>query len=226
MALRATDLLPDEIDSLKALLAHERTTYTSALSARDDEIERLRAQLRLLLLQRFAAKSERVEGDSPQLGLFDEAEVDATDQTDEASTVITTVAGHTRARGHRRALPAQLPREEVVHELAEADKICPHDGTRLVVMGEESSEQLDIIPASIRVLHHRRLKYACPCCHQHVVTAPLPAQPIPKSQASPGLLASITTAKYADAQPLYRHAVRAHWLRGLAPDPGTLDGAV
>ena len=208
MALLATDLLPDEIDSLKALLAHERTTYTSALSARDDEIERLRAQLRLLLSQRFGAKSERVEGDGPQLGLFDEAEVEAQTEADDDTVVVTTVAGHTRARGHRRALPAHLPREEVVHDLAEADKTCPHDGTRLVVMGEQTCEQLDIIPASIRVLHHRRLKYACPCCHQHVVTAAMPAQPLPKSQASAGLLASIATAKYADAQPLYRQSTQ------------------
>ena len=204
MALLATNLLPDDIEALKTIVEHERSQRLTA----QEEIERLRAQLRLLLAQRFAAKSERVEGDSPQLGLFDEAEVDATDQTDEASTVITTVAGHTRARGHRRALPAHLPREEVVHDLAEADKTCPHDGTRLVVMGEETCEQLDIIPASIRVLHHRRLKYACPCCRQHVVTAGLPPQPIPKSQASPGLLASITTAKYADAQPLYRQSTQ------------------
>ena len=208
MALRATDLLPDEIDSLKALLAHERTTYTSALSARDEEIERLRVQLRLLLAQRFSVKSERVEGDSPQLGLFDEAEVEAQRATDDDAAVITTVAGHTRARGHRRPLPAHLPREEVVHDLAEADKTCPHDGTRLVVMGEETSEQLDIIPAQICVLHHRRLKYACPCCHQHVATAALPAQPIPKSQASAGLLAFVATTKFVDGVPLYRQSTQ------------------
>lgn len=162
----------------------------------------------MLLAQRFGAKSERVEGDSPQLGLFDEAEVDAEIEAEEDDAAVTTVAGHTRARGHRHPLPAHLPREEIVHDLAEADKTCPHDGTRLEVMGEETSEQLDIIPASIRVLHHRRLKYACPCCRQHVVTASMPAQPIPKSQASPGLLASIATAKYADAQPLYRQSTQ------------------
>ena len=122
--------------------------------------------------------------------------------------MFTVIAGHTRAPGHRRPLPAHLPREVVVHDLAEADKTCPHDGTPLVVMGEETCEQLDIIPAQIRVLHHRRLKVACPCCRQHVVTAAMPAQPLPKSQASAGLLASITTAKYADAQPLYRQSTQ------------------
>jgi len=112
------------------------------------------------------------------------------------------VAGHARRRGHRQALPSHLPREEVVHDLAEVDKVCPHDGTQLKVMGEETSEQLDIVPAQVRVLHHRRLTYACPCCRQHVVTARLPPQPIPKSQASAGLLASVAVAKYADALPL------------------------
>jgi transposase len=178
------------------------------LSARDAEIERLRSQVRLLLSQRFGAKSERVEGDSAQLGLFDEAEVEGQGEDDTDAGAVTTVAGHTRARGHRRPLPAHLPREEVVHDLPDADKHCPHDGTPLEAMGEETCEQLDIVPARIRVLHHRRLKYACPCCRQHVVTAPMPAQPLPKSQASAGLLASIATAKYVDAQPLYRQSTQ------------------
>jgi transposase len=193
-------LLTEDVEELKGLLAQTRARYETALTARDEEIERLRSQLRLLLAQRFAPKSERVVEDSAQLGLFNEAEVEA--EREDAPVV--TVSSHTRVRGHRRPLPAHLPREEVVHDVAEADKVCPHDGTRLTVMGEETSEQLDIIPASIRVLHHRRLTYSCPCCHEHVVTAPLPAQPMPKSQASPGLLASIATAKYVDAQPLYR----------------------
>ena len=208
MAMPVTDLLPDEIEALKAIIAHDRATHTTALSARDEEIERLRSQLRLLLAQRFGAKSERVEGDSPQLGLFDEAEVDAAMQAEEDSAAVTTVAGHTRARGHRRPLPAHLPREVIIHDLRDADKTCPHDGTRLEVMGEETSEQLDIVPAKIRVLHHRRLKVACPCCRQHVVTAAMPAQPLPKSQASAGLLAFVATAKFVDGMPLYRQSTQ------------------
>jgi transposase len=195
-------LLPDEVDSLKAIIAHERETKAAALSARDAEIERLRAQVRLLLAQRFGPKAERVAtAENPQLGLFNEAETDA---DEDAAKTVTTVAGHARRRGHRRALPSHLPREEVVHDLAEADKVCPHDGTPLTVMGEETSEQLDIVPAQVRVLHHRRLTYACPCCRQHMVTAAMPPQPIPKSQASAGLLATVAVAKYADALPLYR----------------------
>ena len=200
----ASERLPDDVEALKALVEQERGQRRSA----HEEIERLRGQLRLLLAQRFGAKSERVEEDSPQLGLFDEAESEAQADAAEATAAVTAVAGHTRSRGHRRPLPAALPREEVVHDLADADKRCPHDGTPLEVMGEETREQLDIVPAKICVLHHRRLKYACPCCRGHVVTAPMSAQPLPKSQASAGLLATIAVAKYADAVALYRQSTQ------------------
>ena len=204
MAMRSSEQLPDDVETLKTIIETERATHVTALA----EIDRLRAQIRLLLAQRFGAKSERVATDSPQLGLFNEAEADAVADSTADTATVTTVTGHRRARGHRRPLPAHLPREEVVHDLADTDKRCPYDGTRLTVMGEETCEQLDIVPARIRVLHHRRLKYACPCCRQYVVTASMPAQPLPKSQASPGLLASIATAKYADAQPLYRQSTQ------------------
>jgi transposase len=92
----------------------------------------------------------------------------------------------------------------VNHDLPDEQKRCPHDGTPLEVIGAERSEQLDIVPAKVQVLAHIRRKYACPCCREHVVTAPLPAQPIPKSQASPGLLAHVAVSKYMDALPLHR----------------------
>jgi transposase len=84
--------------------------------------------------------------------------------------------------------------------------VCAHDGTTLTCIGEDTSEQLDIVPARIKVIVHRRKKYACPCCQQNVVSAPLPAQPIPKAQASAGLLAFIAVSKYLDHLPLYRQA--------------------
>jgi len=70
-------------------------------------------------------------------------------------------------------------------------------------MSEVISEQLDIIPAKIQVIRHIRKQYACRC-GQCIKLAPLPAQPIPKSMASPGLLAHVTVSKYQDALPLYR----------------------
>ncbi|MGH9486039.1 MAG: IS66 family transposase, partial [Terriglobales bacterium] len=77
-------------------------------------------------------------------------------------------------------------------------------GTPLVSIGSEDSEQLKYVPAQLQVVRHHRLKYACPHCHQYVVTADRPKPPIPKSVASPSLLAGIAVHKYADALPLYR----------------------
>jgi hypothetical protein len=66
----------------------------------------------------------------------------------------------------------------------------------------EHSDQFEIIPVQFRVLQHQRMKYRCPCCESHIKTAPMTPQPIPKSMASPGLLAYIATAKFVDALPL------------------------
>lgn len=102
-------------------------------------------------------------------------------------------------------MPPELPRIDVVHDLPAGQRCCP-EGHPLKILGEELSEQLDIIPAKIQVLRHIRKKYACPCCEAHVQTADLPPQPIPKSNASPGLLAYRVTAKFLDALPLYRQS--------------------
>jgi len=96
-----------------------------------------------------------------------------------------------------------LPHVRIEHALADADKVC-ECGCALTHIGEDTSEQLDIIPATVQVLVHARLKYACKACESTVRAAALPAQPIPKSNASAGLLAYIPTAKYQDALPLHR----------------------
>lgn len=162
---------------------------------------------RLAWFQRhyFGKSSERILADalSPdQARLFDEIEVLAASAPSAPESV--RIPSHERKKPGRKALPADLPRIEVLHDLSEADKICPHDGTALERIGEEASEQLDVIPAKVRVLRHVRPKYGCPCCRAGVKIAPVPAQLLPKSNASPSLLAQIVTSKYVDALPLHR----------------------
>jgi len=110
-----------------------------------------------------------------------------------------------RAKGKpgRRPLPPELPREEQIHDLSEAEKVCGCCGGCLHRIGEERSEKLDIIPARARVIVHVRPKYACRSCEDGVKRAPLPPQPIPKSIVTPGLLAWLITGKYLDRMPLY-----------------------
>jgi transposase len=161
----------------------------------------LQEQLNLALALRFAASSEKLSPD--QIRLFDEAEVDAMSQDEAELDETVEVPAHTRKKRGRKPLPDTLLRVEVVHELPAEDQLCPHDGQSLAQIGEVVSEQLDIVPAKIQVIRHIRKQYACKC-GQCIKTAPLPSQPIPKSLASPGLLAHITVSKYADALPLYR----------------------
>ncbi len=74
----------------------------------------------------------------------------------------------------------------------------------------EVSEQLDYIPAKVRVIRNIRYKYACKSCEgvedegPTVSIARMPDQIIPKSIATPRLLAHILTAKFTDALPFYR----------------------
>jgi transposase len=156
----------------------------------------------MLRVQRYKDYGASSEKDSGQGQLFDEAENDSLTAESEAVDIV--VPAHTRKNKKRVSIPADLPREDIIHDLAEADKVCPHDGSELKLIGEETSEQLDIEPAKIKVLRHRRQKYACPCCEQYLITATKPAQPIEKSIAAPSLLAYVAVSKYCDALPLYR----------------------
>lgn len=175
------------------------------LEKRDALIAILQEKLRLADVARFSAKSEKTSPD--QLGIFDEADTDTTSEADAGSQPeTTTVKSYQRSTKPRVSIPKELPREEIVYDLLEADKVCPKDGTALNCIGSDDHEQLDIIPAQVKVLCHKRLKYACPCCNEYVATASKPKQPIEKSIASPGLLAHIAIQKYADALPLYRQS--------------------
>jgi transposase len=212
---KASNQLPDDIDLLKSLLADQAIELNEAaadkeqLLARNDQLSdqnqrykaqvlTLQEQLNLALARRYAASSEKVSPD--QYRLFDEAEAD-TEANLEDDEVI--VPAHSRKKGGRKKLPKTLPRMDVIHQLSGDELICPHDGAVLNEIGEKTSEQLDIVPARIQVIRHIRKQYACEC-GQCIKTAALPKQPIPKSMASPGLLAHITVSKYQDALPLYR----------------------
>jgi transposase len=190
------EALPTEVEALQSLVVEQRR-----------EISLLQERVRLLTHYRFGRKSETTP--KTQLGLFNEAEqiVDALGDESDLDPAVedaVRVAAHTRIPRGRKPLPAALPRVEVVHDLAAAEKICPHDGHALEEIGCETSEQLEVIPATVRVIRHLRPKYACPRCRKGVHVAPPPRQLIPKSIASPSLLAAVAIAKYADALPLYR----------------------
>jgi transposase len=198
----ALNQLPDDIDALKSLVADQAARneqLTTENQYYKTQVLTLTEQLNLALARRYAASSEKISPD--QVLMFDEAETDVEVALDTDDEIL--VPAHKRKKRGRKPLPDNLPRVDVVHEIPESERHCPHDGALLTEINEVISEQLDIIPAKIQVIRHIRKKYAC-SCGQCIKTAPLPAQPIPKSMASPGLLAHITVSKYQDALPLYR----------------------
>ena len=198
---------PAHLQNLVLELQAQLLVQQRQLQQKDLRIQILEEYVRLEKLRRYGPKSEKAAG---QGELFNEvetlAEVDLPEPTalERAEAPAHPSARRTSTpRPGRKPLPAELPRVRILHELSEGQQVCPC-GCQLKVIGEEVSEQLDIVPAQVRVLQHVRQKYACRACEQGVLTAPLPPQPIPKSQASPGLLAHLMVAKYLDAQPLHR----------------------
>ena len=219
----ANQELPDSVEALREMVLAQRATIAernrviesresmiesrestiesrdSTIESLDSEVSTLREYVRLLKAQRFAAKNEKVHPD--QLLIFNEAEQHTQGETSEPETV--TVPAHARRRGRRKPLPDSIPVEEIVHDLADEEKVCAA-GHAMSVIGQETSEQLDIVPAKLRRLRHVRPKYACSRCKVGIKIAELPPQPIPKSLASPGLLAHIAISKYVDGMPLFR----------------------
>ena len=175
-------------------------------SAERTKIETL---LRELLDAKRSRKSEQLSAD--QLALFAEllqarqAQAESSkqgdDSDDDAPGSATGDGAPKKRAGGRQALPKNLQRERIVHDLAEGEKHCATCQKELRPIGEESSERYEYIPAQLKVVEDVCKKYACDCT---VKTATKPPQPIEKSTAGASLLAQVIVAKTADHLPLNR----------------------
>ena len=171
-------------------------------------VDKLQHQLEQLLKRLYGPRSDKI--DMNDLPLFDAETIKALlnppSSTPAPAVEETTTVSSVSHPGHgRNPLPAHLKREEVLHDVEPEDKICGTCGTEKVKIGEETSEQLEYVPATVVVLHHVRPTYACPNeCEGEVVTADAPEKPIQKGLPGPGLLAKVAVNKYADHLPLYR----------------------
>ncbi|WP_434518868.1 IS66 family transposase [Pseudomonas sp. NFX1] len=197
--------LPDDPVLLKQMLleAYEaRLREQEVNEAYATHIVDLKEQIKLLRDRLFNRKSEQtVDPNTPQLAMFNEPESEpllaVVEDADEE------VVAPVKRRGKRTPLSAELPRVEVIHDLPEHELTCAC-GCRKHVVGEETSEQLDIVPMQIRVLKHVRKVYGCRGCESAPFTADKPAQLIEKSMASPSVLAMLLTTKYVDGLLLHR----------------------
>ena len=143
----------ENVDELKQIIDSFLRKEHEYLS----EIKILKEQLRCLQDKLFGRKSEKISSDREQLSLFEPIEdhfpiAQADDEIE--------IPSHKHKKRGRKAIPENLPRVEVIHDIDEADKQC-ECGCMKEVIGKETSEQLDIIPAKIQVIRNIRLKYAC-----------------------------------------------------------------
>jgi transposase len=190
--------IPASVDALQQIVREQQTT----IEEQAERIAFLEEWKRLVTSQRFGSKSEKIPAEQGRL--FNEAEVEAAARVDDDIDTIA-VPAHTRPRCGRRPLPDFLPVNEILHDLSDDEKVCERDSRHtLVEIGRETSDQLQFIPATVEIVRHVRPKYACPTCKEGVKIAPMPKLPIPKSLATPSLLAHVATSKYVDALPLYR----------------------
>ena len=203
--------LPTDVATLQKLLL--RTQQALELSERKAEqlsttvqeqhqkLEQANQQIVELLRALRGKQRERVDPD--QLLLF---------QLEELEQVLDEQAAESQPRSRRnctrgrRLIPDDLPQEEVLHELPEEERLCPHDGKPMPLIRYETSKQLEFVPAKVKVIVHKRAVYACPQKHDQaqLLTAPKPPQPIAKGLAGPGLLAAMAVGKFGDHLPAYR----------------------
>jgi hypothetical protein len=160
--------LPKDVDLLHKIVVE----LCERLKHETTEKDKYRSLLRELLEAQRNRKSEQLSKE--QLALFEalweaghpepepgpEAEEDAEGAIEEEQKP---EESQTKKQGGRQPLARHLVRERVVHDLAESEKHCNGCGKDLHLLGEETSERYEFIPAVMKVIEDVRLKYACDC---------------------------------------------------------------
>ena len=200
-------------------LEAERQRLDREGQVKSAEVDRLTAQnerldhiISVLRRAQFGRKSERLDPDQVELALEDVQTAMAAEDAAVEKAQPTLKASATKARRvNRGALPQHLPREEIV--IAPETTSCPCCGGALHVIGEDTSERLDKVPAKLRVIVTRRPKYACRTCEKTgsddtvgVIQAPAPNRLITGGLPTEALVADVLVSKYADHLPLYRQS--------------------
>jgi transposase len=209
---------PSEIAVLRAALAaaearaaaaeEELTQARAVVSASDAMIRHLQLQIAKLHREQFGHSAERHARLIEQLEMqLEDLETDLGQdraKTD-AAVAKTTVAAFERRRPARKPFPEHLPRERVVIEAPTSCACC--GSGRIVKMGEDITETLEVIPRQWKVIQTVREKFTCRCCEK-ISQPPAPFHTIPRGWAGPQLIAMVAFDKYGQHQPLNRQSER------------------
>jgi transposase len=218
------ETLPDDIGALQSALLAERAARQQA-EARASGAEAMVTHLKLLIAklkrERFGQSAERGRMLLDQLELqLEELETSAAEDEVAASPAApepTAVHRFNRRRPVRGPLPAHLPRERVV---VPAAPCCPCCGGRLVKLGEDITETLEVVPRQWKVIQTVREKFTCRSCEK-ITQPPAPFHVIARARAGASLLAMIFYAKFGEHQPLNRQS-QSFAREGIELDVSTL----
>lgn len=209
--------LPDDPNVLQQILRE----VVPELQAENEKLWQL---IQRLLRHRYGPRSEKLDLEQLQLALEDAEQSAAEGEAaKEAAEPPERRRRRTTANRNRGALPAHLPRYEVVIDIESKQCLCC--GGALHVIGEDRTEMLDLVPAQLRVKVVCRPRYGCRSCESAVVQAPAPDRPIDGGMATEALVAHVVVSKFCDALPLHRQAQMLK-RQGITLDRSTLSAWV
>lgn len=189
--------------------SHLKTKTTELETNLEDakkQINWLMEQFKLNKQKEFGRKNESSEHLQLSLIFDEESSDDVVAETVDTDTETITYSRKKKKAG-RKIDTSNLPREVINHDLPDAEKSCAQCGTELTKFGEDRSEQLEYIPAQVKVIEHVVPKYKYSCkCSDTVKCATKPDLPIPKSMAAPSLIAEVIIKKYSHHLPWYRQS--------------------
>ena len=209
--------LPNDVEALKGIILERSTQLEVAealLISQKLELEKLRFQIAYLKRMKYGRSSEQLDRELVQMQLSIE---DLEASLAAKPLEVRPAPKEPPEKPARRPLPAELPREEIVHENPCA---CPDCGGKLRPLGEDVAEMLEYVPSHFKVIKHVRPKLSCASC-QRIVQPLAPSRPIERGIAGPGLLAHVLVAKYCDHLPLYRQS-QIYAREGIDLDRSTL----
>ena len=183
-------------------LSAELMNAAAEINELKNELNRVNELLRLAVKKTYAPSSERIE-DCGQLTLFEK-------EKEKPVTVKREVKAYLRnPKRSYKEIYKNLPIEIKEYDLSESEKICERCRSEMVCIGYDSYREIEYTPAVLKIIEHRRKKYACKKCDQsdlsgNIKTALSPLPLFSHSLASPSLLAYIINEKFCKAVPLYR----------------------
>ena len=207
-ALAAAEARARAAEEALAASKSELADAKAVVSASDAMIRHLQLQIAKLRRDQFGHSAERHARLIEQLEMqLEDLETDLGQdraKTD-AAVAKTTVAAFERRRPARKPFPEHLPRERVVVEAPAACTCC--GSARIMKMGEDITETLEVVPRQWKVIQTVREKFTCRDCEK-ISQPPAPFHPTPRGWAGPNLLAMVLFEKFGQHQPLNRQAER------------------